>query len=105
MSGGLFLSALERELGRDLSYEEAERLRENHAKYEAKLNPDLFLAAAERLSVRGGYGSDELVRSSAYRVYDDPGISRRTSTSWVFELPVKSHCNRRLGPGTIRRLS
>src|SRR5260370_8757310 len=32
MSGGLFLKALDRELGRNLSHEEAERLRENHAK-------------------------------------------------------------------------
>src|SRR5260370_22290663 len=32
MSGGLFLKALDRELGRSLSHEEAERLRENHAK-------------------------------------------------------------------------
>mgnify|MGYP003297498359 CR=1 FL=1 len=32
MSGGLFLKALDRELGRSLSYEEADRLRESHAK-------------------------------------------------------------------------
>ena len=150
------------ELGRSLSHEEAERLRENHAKYYlplwdqirplpgarelltaltsmgvpwaiatsgsvrtaggplrlldipadipivtrdqvayAKPNPDLFLAAAQRLGVppgdcfvvgdsiwdllaaqragalsigvlSGGYGSDELVRAGAYRVYEDP---------------------------------
>jgi len=68
----------------------------------AKPNPDLFLAAAERLGVppgdcfvigdsiwdllaaqragalgvgllSGGYGSEELVTAGAYRVYDDPG--------------------------------
>jgi HAD superfamily hydrolase (TIGR01509 family) len=162
MSGGLFLKALDRELGRSLSHEEAERLRENHAKFYlplwdqirplpgarelltaltsmgvpwaiatsgsvrtasgplgllnipadipivtrdqvayAKPNPDLFLAAAQRLGVppgdcfvvgdsiwdllaaqragalsigvlSGGYGSDELVRAGAYRVYEDP---------------------------------
>ena len=162
MSGGLFLKALDRELGRSLSPEQAERIRENHAKaylpmwdqirplpgarellaalsslrvpwaiatsgsvrtakgpldlleipadtpvvtrdqvLYAKPNPDLFLAAAERLGVpardcfvvgdsiwdllaaqragslgigllSGGYGSDELVRAGAYRVYDDP---------------------------------
>jgi HAD superfamily hydrolase (TIGR01509 family) len=67
----------------------------------AKPDPDLFLAAAERLGVSaessvvvgdsvwdllaaqrarslgigllsGGYGEDELVRAGAYRVYDDP---------------------------------
>jgi HAD superfamily hydrolase (TIGR01549 family) len=67
----------------------------------AKPDPDLFLAAAERLGVdiehscvvgdsiwdmlaarraralgigllSGGYGEEELVRSSAYRVYEDP---------------------------------
>jgi HAD superfamily hydrolase (TIGR01549 family) len=67
----------------------------------AKPDPDLFLAAAEKLGVdiehscvvgdsiwdmlaarraralgigllSGGYGEDELVRSSAYRVYEDP---------------------------------
>lgn len=162
MSGGLFLKALDREVGRNLSHEEAERIRENHAKSYlplwdqirplpgarelstalsamgvpwgiatsgsvrtakgplallgipegipvvtrdqvayAKPNPDLFLAAAQRLGVppgdcfvvgdsiwdllaaqragamgigllSGGYGSDELVRAGAYRVYDDP---------------------------------
>ena len=53
----------------------------------AKPNPDLFLAAAERLGVppggsqeevwvgllSGGYGSEELETAGAYRVYDDPG--------------------------------
>jgi HAD superfamily hydrolase (TIGR01509 family) len=162
MSGGLFLRALDRELGRSLSHEEADRLRENHAKYYlplwdqirplpgarellttltamgvpwaiatsgsvrtakgpldlleipadipivtrdqvayAKPNPDLFLAAAERLGVppgdcfvvgdsiwdllaaqragslgvgllSGGYGQEELERAGAYRVYQDP---------------------------------
>jgi HAD superfamily hydrolase (TIGR01509 family) len=162
MSGGLFLKALDRELGRSLSYEEAERLRESHAKRYlelwdqirplpgarellmslsamrvpwaiatsgsretakgplgmlgipervpivtrdqvayAKPNPDLFLAAAERLAIppgdcfvvgdsiwdllaaqragamgvgllSGGYGQDELERAGAYRVYEDP---------------------------------
>jgi phosphoglycolate phosphatase-like HAD superfamily hydrolase len=67
----------------------------------AKPDPDLFLAAAERLGVRietscvvgdsvwdmlaaqrarslgigllsGGYGEDELERSGAYRVFEDP---------------------------------
>jgi phosphoglycolate phosphatase-like HAD superfamily hydrolase len=67
----------------------------------AKPDPDLFLAAAEKLGVdiehscvvgdsiwdmlaarraralgigllSGGYGEEELVRSSAYRVYEDP---------------------------------
>ncbi len=32
MSGGLFLKALDSELGRSLSPEQAERIRENHAK-------------------------------------------------------------------------
>lgn len=162
MSGGLFLKALDRELGRTLSHEQAERIRENHAKSYlplldqirplpgaldllatltqlrvpwaiatsgsvrtakgplglldipsgtpvvtrddvayAKPNPDLFLVAAQRLGappgdcfvvgdsiwdllaaqragalgiglLSGGYGSDELVRAGAYRVYDDP---------------------------------
>ena len=162
MSGGLFLKALDRELGRSLSYEEADRLRESHAKRYlelwdqirplpgarellmtlssmrvpwaiatsgnqqtaegplamlgipegvpivtrdqvafAKPNPDLFLAAAERLGVlpgdcfvvgdsiwdllaaqragalgvgllSGGYGREELERAGAYRVYEDP---------------------------------
>jgi HAD superfamily hydrolase (TIGR01509 family) len=162
MSGGLFLKALDRELGRSLSYEEADRLRESHAKRYlelwdqirplpgarellmtlsamrvpwaiatsgsqqtaegplamlgipegipivtrdqvafAKPNPDLFLAAAERLGVppgdcfvvgdsiwdllaaqragalgvgllSGGYGQEELERAGAYRVYEDP---------------------------------
>ena len=69
----------------------------------AKPDPDLFLAALERLSVRaadayvvgdsvwdmlaarragvlgvgvlsGGYGTDELERAGAYRVYDDPAM-------------------------------
>ena len=68
----------------------------------AKPDPDLFLAAAERLGVpignsvvlgdsvwdllaaqraralgvgllSGGYGADELINAGAYRVYDDPG--------------------------------
>lgn len=162
MSGGLFLKALDRELGRSLSYDEADRLRESHAKRYlelwdqirplpgarellmtlsamrvpwaiatsgsqetaegplamlgipegipivtrdqvafAKPNPDLFLAAAERLGVppgdcfvvgdsiwdllaaqragalgvgllSGGYGQEELERAGAYRVYEDP---------------------------------
>ena len=162
MSGGLFLKALDRELGRSLGEEVAERLRKNHAASfrqlwdqirplpgakellttltsmrvpwaiatsgseqsakgplgllgipdgtpiitrdqvaYAKPNPDLFLAAAERLHVppgdcfvvgdsiwdllaaqragalgvgllSGGYGSEELVTAGAYRVYADP---------------------------------
>ena len=162
MSGGLFLKALDRELGRTLSRQEADRLRESHAKRYlelwdqirplpgsrdllmtlsgmgvpwaiatsgshqtakgplamlgipegipivtrdqvayAKPNPDLFLAAAERLGVppgdcfvvgdsiwdllaaqragalgvgllSGGYGQEELERAGAYRVYEDP---------------------------------
>jgi len=32
MSGGLFLKALDRELGRSLTYGEADRLRDSHAK-------------------------------------------------------------------------
>ena len=162
MSGGLFLKALDRELGRSLSADEADRLRANHAKHflslwdqirplpgsrellttltgmrvpwaiatsgsivtakgplgmlgipegtpivtrdqvaYAKPNPDLFLAAAERLDIppgdcfvvgdsiwdllaaqragalgvgllSGGYGEEELERAGAYRVYDDP---------------------------------
>lgn len=162
MSGGLFLKALDRELGRSLSAEEADRLRASHARHflelwdqirplpgarellagltamrvpwaiatsgsmvtakgplgmlgipegtpivtrdqvaYAKPNPDLFLAAAERLGVppgdcfvvgdsiwdllaaqragalgvgllSGGYGGEELERAGAYRVYDDP---------------------------------
>jgi len=162
MSGGLFLKALDREVGRTLSTEEADRLRQSHAKRYldlwdqvrplpgardllstltamrvpwaiatsgseatakgplsmlgipegvpivtrdqvayAKPNPDLFLAAAERLGVSpgdcfvvgdsiwdllaaqragapgvgllsGGYGQEELERAGAYRVYEDP---------------------------------
>jgi HAD superfamily hydrolase (TIGR01509 family) len=162
MSGGLFLKALDRELGRSLGEGVAERLRQGHAATFLKLwdqirplpgarellstltslhvpwaiatsgsvqtaggplgllgipegtpvitrdqvayakpNPDLFLAAAERLGVppgdcfvvgdsiwdllaaqragalgvgllSGGYGSDELETAGAYRVYADP---------------------------------
>ena len=162
MSGGLFLKALDRELGSNLTEAQAERLRQSHAEgllrrldqvrplpgarrlletlsqlhvpwaiatsgsektagptlamlgipegvpivtrdqvAYAKPNPDLFLAAAERLGVppgdcfvvgdsiwdllaaqragalgvgllSGGYGREELERSGAYRVYDDP---------------------------------
>ncbi len=162
MSGGLFLKALDRELGTNLSDAQAERLRQSHAQgllgrldqirplpgarellaalsalhvpfaiatsgaektagptlallgipegtpvvtrdqvAYAKPNPDLFLAAAERLGVppgdcfvvgdsiwdllaaqragalsvgllSGGYGQEELERAGAYRVYDDP---------------------------------
>jgi len=162
MSGGLFLKALDREVGRTLSTDEAEQLRQSHAKRflelwdqvrplpgarellttltamrvpwaiatsgsqatakgplsmlgipegvpivtrdqvaYAKPNPDLFLAAAERLGVppgdcfvvgdsiwdllaaqragalgvgllSGGYGKEELERAGAYRVYEDP---------------------------------
>jgi HAD superfamily hydrolase (TIGR01509 family) len=162
MSGGLFLKALDREVGRSLSEEEADRLQASHAKHfrelwnqirplpgardllatlsamrvpwaiatsgsivtakgplgllgipegtpivtrdqvaYAKPNPDLFLAAAERLGIppgdcfvvgdsiwdllaaqragalgvgllSGGYGEEELERAGAYRVYDDP---------------------------------
>jgi HAD superfamily hydrolase (TIGR01549 family) len=162
MSGGLFLKALERELGMSLSEGQAERLRQSHAKAllgrleqirplpgarellstlssmrvpwaiatsgaektanptlallgipegtpivtrdqvaYAKPNPDLFIAAAERLGVplgdcfvvgdsiwdllaaqragslgvgvlSGGYGREELEQAGAYRVYEDP---------------------------------
>jgi HAD superfamily hydrolase (TIGR01509 family) len=162
MSGGLFLKALERELGMSLSEGQAERLRQLHAtallgRMEqirplpgarellttlssmrvpwaiatsgaektagptlamlgipegtpivtrdqvayAKPNPDLFIAAAERLGVplgdcfvvgdsiwdllaaqragslgvgvlSGGYGREELEQAGAYRVYEDP---------------------------------
>jgi HAD superfamily hydrolase (TIGR01549 family) len=162
MSGGLFLKALERELGMTLSEGQAERLRQSHAKAllgrldqirplpgarellttlssmrvpwavatsgaektanptlallgipdgtpivtrdqvaYAKPNPDLFIAAAERLGVplgdcfvvgdsiwdllaaqragsrgvgvlSGGYGREELEQAGAYRVYEDP---------------------------------
>jgi HAD superfamily hydrolase (TIGR01549 family) len=162
MSGGLFLKALERELGMILTDGQAERLRELHAKAllgrleqirplpgarellttlssmrvpwaiatsgaektarptlsmlgipegtpivtrdqvaYAKPNPDLFIAAAERLGVplgdcfvvgdsiwdllaaqragslgvgvlSGGYGREELEQAGAYRVYEDP---------------------------------
>ena len=162
MSGGLFLKALDRELGTNLTNAQAERLRQSHAENllsrldqvrplpgaqqlldalsalhvpwaiatsgsektarpmlamlgipegtpivtrdqvaYAKPNPDLFLAAAERLGVppgdcfvvgdsiwdllaaqragalgvgllSGGYGKEELEQAGAYRVYDDP---------------------------------
>lgn len=162
MSGGLFVNALLREIGRPVTTEEAERLRRWHAEAYARLapqvrplpgarellsclsqadvpwaiatsgrmevaghvlkafdlppgvpvvtrdqvrhakpNPDLFLTAAERLGVpisvsvvvgdsvwdllaarraralgigllSGGYGQDELERTGAYRVYQDP---------------------------------
>ncbi len=148
MSGGLFLRALVRELGHNLTDEQAEVLRQSltgarellsdltemkvpwaiatsgskqtaagalamlgipegtpvitrdQVAY-AKPNPDLFLVAAELLHMAtrdcfvvgdsiwdllaaqragalgvgvlsGGYGRDELERSGAYRVYDDP---------------------------------
>lgn len=162
MSGGLFLKALERELGTTLTEGQAERLRQSHAKSllkrldqirplpgareliqalssmrvpwaiatsgseitarptldmlvipagtpiitrdqvaYAKPNPDLFLAAAQRLGappadcfvvgdsiwdllaaqragalgvgvLSGGYGREELEQAGAYRVYEDP---------------------------------
>ena len=162
MSGGLFLKALERELGMGLTEGQADRLRQSHAKAllkrleqirplpgarellatlssmrvpwavatsgseitarptlamlgipegtpvitrdqvaYAKPNPDLFLAAAERLGIppgdcfvvgdsiwdllaaqragslgvgllSGGYGREELEQAGAYRVYEDP---------------------------------
>jgi HAD superfamily hydrolase (TIGR01509 family) len=162
MSGGLFVKALQRELGRELSPDVEANLSKGHADAYAQLtgdirplpgarellttltaegikwaiatsssrdvaartlrvlevpngvpivtrtdvtyakpNPDLFLEAARRLQVEprnafvvgdsiwdllaaqragslgigvlsGGYGSDELVRAGAYRVYDDP---------------------------------
>ncbi len=163
MSGGLFNKALAREMGRDISEEEREKLRGLHAKHYnaissrtrplpgaralltyltansipwaiatsgrmltagpvlkmlgvdpeknvvitrdmvryAKPDPDLFLAAAEKLGVdieetcvvgdaiwdmlaskraralgigllSGGYGTEELERAGAYRVYEDP---------------------------------
>jgi HAD superfamily hydrolase (TIGR01549 family) len=162
MSGGLFMNALMRETGRQITAEESVRLQQLHAdayarqsarvrplpgarellayltrvgvpwavatsgRFEsarhglealevgldvpvvtrdqvrhAKPDPDLFLAAAERLGVpiassvvvgdsvwdmlaarraralgvgllAGGYGKDELERAGAYRVYDDP---------------------------------
>jgi HAD superfamily hydrolase (TIGR01509 family) len=162
MSGGLFLKALERELGASIGEAQAERLRQSHATgllkrldqirplpgarellgilssmgvpwaiatsggektarptlamlgvpdstpvitrdqvAYAKPNPDLFLAAAERLRVppgdcfvvgdsiwdllaaqragslgvgvlSGGYGREELEQAGAYRVYEDP---------------------------------
>jgi HAD superfamily hydrolase (TIGR01509 family) len=162
MSGGLFVNALARETGRNLSREEVERMQQLHAEafrryseqvrplpgarelmaylaqagvphaiatsgYQesagrsvktlgvgpeiplitrdqvarAKPDPDLFLAAAERLGVSsensvvvgdsmwdllaarraralgvgllsGGYGQEELERAGAYRIYQDP---------------------------------
>jgi HAD superfamily hydrolase (TIGR01509 family) len=162
MSGGLFLNALARETGRQLTVEEASRMRDRHGEAfrrraeqvrplpgardllrtlsesgvpyaiatsgwlasarpviemlrlepgvpvvtrdqveHAKPDPDLFLAAADRLGVSieesivvgdsvwdllaarraralgvgllsGGYGQDELERAGAYRVYQDP---------------------------------
>ncbi len=162
MSGGLFANALLRETGREVTEEEALRMRRLHAEayaersrqvrplpgtrellaylsklevpwaiatsgylesagpvlellgipagvpvvtrdhvHRAKPDPDLFLAAAERLGVdiadsavvgdsvwdllaarraralaigllSGGYGTDELERAGAYRVYEDP---------------------------------
>jgi len=162
MSGGLFVNALARETGRDVSAEEAERIHEVHSEAfkryasqvralpgapellayltkagvpwaiatsgrhksaslslgllgvgediplitrdmvrHAKPDPDLFLAAAEKLGVSisdsvvvgdsvwdllaarraralsvgllsGGYGREELERAGAYRVYNDP---------------------------------
>jgi len=162
MSGGLFVHALMRETGREVSAEEARRIQGTHKRaykrlvhqvrplrgaqkllaylarvkvphaiatsghletaqhtlkilgvgptvpivtrdqvQHAKPDPDLFLAAAERLGIpitecivvgdsvwdllaarraralgvgllSGGYGEDELVRAGAYRVYQDP---------------------------------
>jgi len=93
MSGGLFLGALLRETGKPVE------TRDQVA--HAKPDPDLFLAAAERLDadvadavvvgdsvwdllaarraralgiglLSGGYGREELERAGAYRVYEDP---------------------------------
>lgn len=162
MSGGLFVNALMRETGRQVSAEEAQRIQRSHGEAyrrlaqqvrplpgarellahlarmkvphaiatsghletaqhtlkvlevgpevpiitrddvaHAKPDPDLFLAAAERLHcpisqcvvvgdsvwdqlaarrawalgvglLSGGYGEDELIRAGAYRVYQDP---------------------------------
>jgi HAD superfamily hydrolase (TIGR01509 family) len=162
MSGGLFVNALMRETGRQVSAEEAQRIQRSHKEAytrlvqqvrplpgarellaflsqkkiphaiatsghmetaqhtlkvlevspevpiitrdqvaHAKPDPDLFLAAAERLGrpvsecvvvgdsvwdqlaarrawalgvglLSGGYGEDELIRAGAYRVYQDP---------------------------------
>jgi HAD superfamily hydrolase (TIGR01509 family) len=147
MSGGLFVNALLRETGHQVTAEEAARLQRRHAEAyaravtqvrplpgarellaylsharptlellgvspdapvitrdqvpHAKPDPDLFLAAADRLGVpisasivvgdsvwdllaarraralgvgllSGGYGQDELERAGAYRVYQDP---------------------------------
>jgi len=145
MSGGLFVNALLRETGKQLSAEEASALRARHAEAfvrrlnrqnvpwaiatsgnmrtagpsiellgvkpkviitrddvaHAKPDPDLFLAAADRLGVAitssivfgdsvwdllaaqrarslgvgllsGGYGREELQQAGAYRVYEDP---------------------------------
>src|ERR1700687_1672945 len=52
MSGGLFLKALDRELGRSLSHEQAERLRENHAKS--------YLPLCDQMRTRAG-ARDSLV--------------------------------------------
>ena len=141
MSGGLFVNALLRETGHQLTKEEAIQLQRLHAKaygrvpwaiatsgrmesagpaleilgvdlkkttvitrdlvQYAKPNPDLFIAAADKLGVHigasvvvgdsvwdllaarraaalgigllsGGYGRDELEKAGAYRVYHDP---------------------------------
>jgi HAD superfamily hydrolase (TIGR01509 family) len=118
MSGGLFVNALIRETGHRVSAEEAERMQQIHGEAftryvsqavvvtrdqvrHAKPDPDLFLAAADRLGVdinssvvvgdsvwdmlaarraralgagllSGGYGREELERAGAYRVYNDP---------------------------------
>jgi phosphoglycolate phosphatase-like HAD superfamily hydrolase len=110
MSGGLFINALMRETGRQITPEESVRLQQLHADAyarqavqvrHAKPDPDLFLAAAERLGIpitssvvvgdsvwdmlaakrcralgvgllSGGYGIAELQQSGAYRVFEDP---------------------------------
>ncbi len=85
----------------------------------AKPDPDLFLAAANRLGAEisasvvvgdsvwdllaarraralgvgllsGGYGQDELERAGAYRVYQDPADCSDTSTRWGSGWPNES---------------
>src|SRR5206468_7989436 len=98
----------------------------------AKPDPDLFLAAAERLGVdiensvvvgdsvwdllaarraralgvgllSGGYGQDELERAGAYRVYQDPrGLVAAPGRSWRPGCGIMTPYLRGL-PSTARR--
>src|SRR3989442_932450 len=86
MSGGLFVRALVRETGRELTAGEADRLRQLHEEALGRAITDSFVVgdsvwdmlAAQRAQalgigvLSGGYGREELETAGAYRSYDDP---------------------------------